>query len=139
MLRFIGTMILVLTATVANAQPELVDKTWYMTSMNSVPVELDKFPDRKPELQFMEDKRFVAWAGCNQIMGSYDLEDKKLSFSKPASTLMMCEGKMEFEQDFMHMLEKVVYWEMQGEGHTLNFLSSEYKILAVYEDVQPYP
>lgn len=139
MLRLLGIMTLVLIATGVSAQPEFADKTWYMTSMNAVPVELDKFPDRKPEIRFMDEDRFSAWVGCNQIMGTYKLVDKELSFLQPASTLMMCDGKMEFEQDFIKMLENVSYWEMQGDGHTLSFLSSEYQILAVYDDVPSYP
>jgi heat shock protein HslJ len=51
-----------------------------------------------------EDGHFTAFAGCNRIMGSYEVtEPNKVTFSKMAGTLMACPD-MATESDFMKVL-----------------------------------
>jgi len=132
-------LVLILFSSLVLANDSIVGKKWYLTSMNSVPVELMKFKDEKPFLQLMDENRYAAYAGCNRIMGGYEIEDDKIKFSGGAMTMMACQYNMEFEQKFVKNLEEVRTWSSEGEGHTLNLKSADLKILFVFDDTLPEP
>jgi heat shock protein HslJ len=74
----------------------------------------------KPTLSFT-DSSINAFAGCNQIFGSYTLTGSKLTFSSLGSTRKACEaGKMKLEQDFMASLTKVRSFTLSKDGKILN-------------------
>ena len=73
----------------------------------------------KPTLAFT-DSSISAFAGCNQIFGSYKLEGLKLSFSRLGSTKMACEAsKMKLEGDFIDSLAKVKTFTVSKDQKTL--------------------
>lgn len=137
-MRILAGIVLSLAAfwSMADADPALVDKTWYLTSINSVPIEVMNFPDRKPSLTLSSDNRYNAYAGCNQIMGSYELdpEDTEITFSKSAMTMMACEKNMDFEQQFVDMLQRVEFYSIEGEGQILNLKSIDLQIISVFDN-----
>ena len=60
-----------------------------------------------------EDGHFTAFAGCNKIMGSYEVTaPDKVTFSKMAGTLMACPD-LATESDFMKVLG-------EAENYTIN-------------------
>ncbi len=73
----------------------------------------------KPTLAFT-DSSITAFAGCNQIFGSYKLIGSKLTFSSLGSTRKACEAsKMKLEQNFMDSLAKIQSFKLSKDGKTL--------------------
>ena len=52
-----------------------------------------------------EDQNVYGSTDCNNFMGSYELDENKISFGPLAMTLMYCEGSQ--ESDFMNMINSV--------------------------------
>jgi heat shock protein HslJ len=76
----------------------------------------------KPTLAFT-DSSIGAFAGCNQIFGSYKLTGSKLSFSSLGSTRKACEAsKMKFEQNFMDSLGRVRSFTLSKDQKTLSLI-----------------
>lgn len=62
--------------------------------------------EKVPTLTFGEDGRISGVAGCNRVMGSYTLEGDKITFSKMATTMMMCSpDSMKVEEAYLNHLE----------------------------------
>lgn len=57
--------------------------------------------------------------GCNRMMGSYQLRENRLKFSKLASTMMACPLGMETAQAYHEVLEQVQFWKIRGQTLTL--------------------
>lgn len=125
-----------LVITQCYAEPDDLTKTWYLTSLNSVPIEVLNFPERQPYLILRDDNRYEAYAGCNQILGNYALiDERKINFSPAAVTRMACQHNMGFEEEFLKMLEKAEFWNILGEGKTLNLRSKDLEIIAVFSEL----
>jgi heat shock protein HslJ len=62
-----------------------------------------------------EDRRLSGFGGCNQLLGSYELNGDKLSFSKMAATQMACLQDADIERTFLDALTKVQTWKIKGE------------------------
>lgn len=63
-----------------------------------------------PEMRMsfkLEDARMNGHAGCNGFSAGYLQNDSSLSFSRPISTKMYCEGKMEVEDRLFELLDAV--------------------------------
>lgn len=81
-----------------------------------------------------EDGRAYGNAGCNHWFGGYHLDDKKLRFSAPASTMKMCApALMEQEQRFLKALQGVEHWDMGATGD-LRLWPASGKPLRLYPD-----
>lgn len=94
---------------------------WQLVELNGKPV-TNKDAKIKPYfLQLNKDNRFAAFAGCNSMMGQYELnqETMKIKFSKVAATLMACQD-MEIEQDFAKVIETVDNYSLSGNSLSLN-------------------
>jgi copper homeostasis protein (lipoprotein) len=84
----------------------LAETKWKLVELNGKPV---KQVGKKPYILKLNSKdgRFSAFAGCNNMMGSYVMKTSySLTFSGVASTMMACPN-MDLEQKFGTMLEKV--------------------------------
>jgi heat shock protein HslJ len=75
--------------------------------------------------------RVAGFAGCNQMMGSYQLTGAKISFSEIGGTLMACANGMEQEQKFHQLFPRVAGWNIAGE--TLQLLDGAGAVLATFE------
>lgn len=62
-----------------------------------------------------KERRLVGSGGCNRIMGSYQLEGKKISFGKVAMTKIACPEGMRQEQEFTATLARVRSWKITGQ------------------------
>jgi copper homeostasis protein (lipoprotein) len=84
----------------------LAETKWKLVELNGKPVKQIGNKDYFLKLN-SKDGRFSAYAGCNNLMGSYVMKTTfSLSFSGVASTMMACTN-MDLEQKFGAMLEKV--------------------------------
>lgn len=63
------------------------------------------------------------FAGCNRLMGSYELKGENLKFGRMASTRMACQNGMELENSFMQALESTAKWKIEGEHLELSDLT----------------
>lgn len=94
---------------------------WQLVELNGKPV-VNKDAKIKPYfLQLNKDNRFTAFAGCNSMMGQYELnqETMRIKFSKVAATLMACQD-MEVEQAFAKVIETVDNYSVSGNSLSLN-------------------
>ncbi|WP_321540799.1 META domain-containing protein [Flavobacterium piscinae] len=72
-------------------------------------------------IKLNSEEGYVAFAGCNNMMGSVEFKDEKslIKFTKGASTLMACPD-MTTEQEFAEMLEKVDNYSINGNNLSFN-------------------
>ncbi|GAB3725183.1 hypothetical protein GCM10028861_28390 [Flavobacterium koreense] len=66
------------------ASSDLVGK-WKLIELNG-----KKNSNASYYIQFLDQERYGAFAGCNRLGGAYKLEGSKVFFSKGVSTLMAC-------------------------------------------------
>jgi len=92
----------------------LEDRTWNLMQLGETPIVAPKDRPGAHIVLMSKDKRVAGSGGCNRIMGGYALEGSKLSFSKMASTMMMCEESMALEQSFLKTLDTVASWSIEG-------------------------
>lgn len=79
------------------------------------------------------DGRFTAYAGCNNISGSYVMPTAfGLSFSKAVMTRMACPN-MELETRFANMLEKTDRYSLKD--NILKFQKGKATVLATFEPI----
>lgn len=97
------------------------DTKWKLVELNGKAIENKNKSSKMPFLQLNTDDRYAAYAGCNNMMGGYELKENvlRIKFTKGASTMMACPD-METEQEFAEMLEKVDNYSINGNQMTLN-------------------
>jgi copper homeostasis protein (lipoprotein) len=93
---------------------------------------------REPNLILREgDPRFTATVGCNQVAGSYLLEEGRLTFQTGASTLMACPAPLDdWEKQLAHVLSETDSWRIDGQS--LELLDGAGKPLALLQAVYLY-
>lgn len=92
----------------AKVTESLSGRTWRLFEVEGKPFEMKESYFRHPSLIFYGDEgRFSGNAGCNNIMGSFELTGTdSLRLSQVGSTLMAC-PEMELERDFLRKIEAV--------------------------------
>ena len=116
--------------------PRLEDRTWVLVQLGEQRITPPKQGLGAHLVLMSKEQRVAGSGGCNRLMGGYTLEGNKLSFSKMASTMMMCDERMEQEQHFLKALGEVATWRM--EGHTLILRNASDQILVeLTADPQP--
>lgn len=106
---------------------------WKLVELNGVKITNDK---NKPKfIHLIKDNQFTAFAGCNNIMGSYEIKEDamRIKFTKGASTMMACPD-MTTEQEFAAMLEKVDNYSING--NNLSFNRARMAPLARFEAIK---
>ena len=99
--------------------PKLEDRTWVLVQLGEQHITPPKQGLGAHLVLMSKEQRVAGSGGCNRFMGGYTLEGNKLSFSKMASTMMMCDERMEQEQLFMQTLAEAATWEIEGNTLTL--------------------
>lgn len=79
-----------------------------------------------------DDKSVKGFAGCNNFMGSYEVNENKIKFGLLAGTRKFCESTMDIENSFMKVFSEVNRYKIFGES--LEFYRDE-KVLAKFESV----
>lgn len=99
----------------------ILDVKWKLVELNGIPIEKATNSTKEMFLQLVKEKRYAAYAGCNNIMGGFELKENalRIKFTKGASTMMACPD-METEQEFAKMLETVDNYSINGNKMTLN-------------------
>jgi putative lipoprotein len=113
----------------------LVGTQWRLTQLGD---EVVDNPAGAREIHFVlqsKNQRITGFSGCNQMMGAYALSGDELKFDRPGGTMMACEGRMDIEQRFMAMFEKVARWKIIG--NTLQLLDASGKAIATFEAPPP--
>lgn len=90
---------------------------WKITAITG----LEKLPEARKEMfvRFFEG-RFSGNAGCNNLMGGYEIQGNTLKIKGPASTMMACdEALMRSEQKFGEALGKVDNFKITGDNMQL--------------------
>lgn len=111
----------------------LLNTYWKLTRLNDEPIEI--YDDqREPSLILAtEENRLSGSDGCNRIMGNFQLREDKLKFSRIASTMMACSQGMETAHAVHFMLEKVRYWQIEGQH--LELADIDGNVMARFEAV----
>jgi copper homeostasis protein (lipoprotein) len=93
---------------------------------------------REPNLILREgDARFTATVGCNQVAGTYLLEDGRISFQPGASALMGCPPPLDdWERQLAHVLSGTEGWRIDGQS--LELLDGAGSPLALLQAVYLY-
>ena len=79
-------------------------------------------PEGAREIQFVlhqEGHRVAGFSGCNNMMGAYQLENDKITFTQMGGTKMFCESTMEIETRVHQMFAAVAAWKISGESLAL--------------------
>lgn len=100
---------------------ELKNSRWRLVKLNGKLVEKDKDNKREFSIAFNFDGTFSAFAGCNNMAGSYELKEdvNRIKFSGVASTMMAC-NDMTIEKEFAKALETVDNYNFDGKTLKLN-------------------
>lgn len=106
---------------IVEAKAELKNSKWRLVKLNGKSVQKSKDAKREHGITFNTDGRFSAFAGCNNMMGSYKLKEEvsRIEFSKVASTMMACDD-MATEQEFAKVLEMADNYNFDGKTLKLN-------------------
>jgi heat shock protein HslJ len=95
-------------------------KNMYKTKWKLIELRGNKIENTNFTLDFFEENRFAAFAGCNNLGGEYKVENTfKITFSKVISTMMACED-MKTEQEFSKVLEMTDNFIVDGKILSLN-------------------
>ena len=110
---------------------ELENTYWKLVRLGDHPVIVGP-GGREPHLRLVsEGRKAQGFAGCNQLLGTYELEAQKLRFAHLATTRMACPDGMEAEQVFLSALESTARWNILGEH--LELYDSGGTLLARFE------
>ncbi len=104
---------------ISTKQHKITGVKWKLVELNGKPVTHNT--NKEMFIQLNKDNRYAAFAGCNQMTGSFELKEDalRIKFTKGASTLMACPD-MTTEQEFAEMLEKVDNYSINGNNLSLN-------------------
>ncbi len=103
-----------------NNKDELKNTKWRLVKLNGKTIAKAKKDEREFGITFATVNKFSGYAGCNNMMGSYELEKlTNISFSKVAMTMMACPDS-ETEQEFAKVLETVDNYNFDGKSLKLN-------------------
>lgn len=106
---------------------------WKLVELNGKPVNNNS--NKEMFIQLNKENRYTAFAGCNNMMGSFELKEDvmRVKFTKGASTMMACPD-MTTEQEFAEMLEKVDNYSLKG--NNLSFNRARMAPLARFEAIK---
>ena len=114
-----------------NAVWTLQDTYWRLRTLNGQAVVLAE-QQREPHLVLGgKEGRMHGFAGCNRMMGGYELQGNSLKFKGVAVTMMACPTGMETEAAFTKALERVAGYRLDAASLTL--LDGDGKVLAQLE------
>lgn len=115
----------------AFSRASLTNTYWRPVELAGKPVVVED-SRREPHLMLVpgEDK-LRGFAGCNQFLGRYGVNENGLRFTGVAATRMFCEGVMDREQAFLSALEGTASHKIVGEA--LDLYDANGKLLARFE------
>ena len=112
-----------------------INTTWLLESINGEKV---VYPaDYKQNFIIFtseaEGFKFSGFAGCNNILGKYDVGDHgEIGIENVASTRKMC-SFMELENNYIKMLKEITSYKI--DGHLMTVFSGD-KLIATFKDAK---
>ena len=98
----------------------LVETYWKLTELMGQPVPAPRPDTREVHIILKNGNRLQGFAGCNNIMGSFEVKNEfSITFSGVASTLMACPD-MTTEDNLKKVLEQVDNYTIRGNSLSLN-------------------
>jgi copper homeostasis protein (lipoprotein) len=99
----------------------LIGTKWKLVELNGILVTKKEVNAKDYFLQLNKGNRFAAYAGCNNMMGSFELKEDalRIKFSNVASSMMACDN-MNTEQEFAKVLETVDNYSLLNGSLSLN-------------------
>ncbi|WP_050954378.1 META domain-containing protein [Methylophaga frappieri] len=103
------------------AQEILLDTYWKLTRLMGKPVTVVD-NQREPSLIMASGNsaQVTGYDGCNQIIGTFNLQQEALSFNKMATTMKACPEGMASAKQFHDMLVQVQSWSITNQYLELN-------------------
>ena len=103
------------------ASVEIKNSKWRLVKLNGKTIEKNKDNKKEFGITFSTDGRFSAFAGCNNMAGSYEIKEEvsRIKFSKVIATMMACDD-MITEQEFAKVIEMVDNYNYDGKTLKLN-------------------
>ena len=95
-------LMLVLLSACTPAAPKLDGTDWKIIEMNGSAV-----PENITITLKFKDGNAGGTAACNSYGANYKQDGSQLTFEPPASTMMYCEGMMNYESDFFTALGSI--------------------------------
>jgi len=87
---------------------------------------------REPHLMLVPaENKLRGFAGCNQFLGRYEVNEKSVRFTGVATTRKYCAGAMDQEQEFLRALEATASYKIVGEA--LDLYDGTSTLLARFE------
>jgi uncharacterized lipoprotein NlpE involved in copper resistance len=118
----------------SETEVSIIGIKWKLVELMGKPIDAINRNNKEPFLQLFADGKMAAYAGCNNMRGSYELkEGSRISFSNILSTKMACEN-METEKVFAEILGKVDSYVING--NTLSLNRSRMSPLARFEAIK---
>lgn len=101
---------------VATSVAALTDTYWKLVELNGEPIAADQ--EKKDEQHIVlakENQRLTGFAGCNRIIGGYQVEDQRIAFSMAVSRRACFKGE-EAESKFLAALSQAARWTVEGQN-----------------------
>ncbi|MDN6179745.1 MAG: META domain-containing protein [Halomonas subglaciescola] len=114
----------------------LANTYWKLTELANGQVET---VDNQREAHFVlhtDNQRVAGATGCNQLMGSYALDDQQIAFQQLGTTMMACQDGADTERAFLTALNQTDTWEI--DGNTLTLSNDDAQPIAHFEAVALY-
>ena len=92
---------------------ELSGQRWYILSIAGGELNLPEGAER-PWIE-LSDGRLQGFGGCNNLMGSYSLENDRLIFSEVGSTKKYCQDVQATERSILDLLATVNSYKLQDD------------------------
>ncbi len=109
----------------------LVNSMWVLIEFDGDNIDSEKYDSKVPHLLFSSDEnRFSGNMGCNQLMGSFSMNDNNFTFSQVASTKMLC-PEMELEDAFGQKVDSI--GKFQFDQNRLILMDDDKETIAVFE------
>jgi copper homeostasis protein (lipoprotein) len=119
------------TCGVKRPTAKLENTYWKLTRLGNEPVLIGAMQREPHVVLHSADLRVAGFGGCNNINGSFEVEDDRISFGPMATTMLACVEGADTERAFLQALERVSTWRIIGEH--LDFLSSAGELVARFE------
>ncbi|AXH16073.1 hypothetical protein CP985_11330 [Malaciobacter mytili LMG 24559] len=101
------------TQKVENTHQKITNKYWKLTQIeNSASM---VYPKQREAHILLKEQKVAGSDGCNRIMGSYTLNENKITFSRVASTMMACLQGMQQAYKFKINLEKAQNFKIEND------------------------
>lgn len=97
-----------------NIDNELTNKYWKLTQIENNAISV--YPNQREAHIILKEQKLAGSDGCNRIMGTYTTNKNKITFSKIASTMMMCQQGMKQAYKFKNNLEKADNFKIEKDN-----------------------